>query len=151
MSPDKRPVSVLVVVHTRTGHTLLLRRQPPTRFWQSITGSLEPGETPHEAAVRELAEETGLIAASADLHDWQLQNRFPIPPKWAARYAPGVRFNTEHAFSLQLPAPCDVRLAPGEHDAAEWLPLHKAIDRAWSWTNRDLMRLILAQPADPIR
>ena len=30
--------------------------------------------------------------------------RFPILPRWRARYAPGVTHNTEHVFSLCVPA-----------------------------------------------
>ncbi|HUH00249.1 MAG TPA: NUDIX domain-containing protein, partial [Gammaproteobacteria bacterium] len=56
----KRPISVLVVVHTRSGEVLLLERIQPPGWWQSVTGSLEAGETPWDAAVRELHEETGM-------------------------------------------------------------------------------------------
>ena len=40
----RRPVSVLVVVYTDDGFALLLKRVNPTEMWQSVTGSLEPGE-----------------------------------------------------------------------------------------------------------
>jgi len=55
----KRPESVLVVIHTPRGEVLLLRRRQPADFWQSVTGSLEWGESTAQAARRELAEETG--------------------------------------------------------------------------------------------
>jgi len=138
----KRPESVLVVVHTRDGHALMLHRVAPSRFWQSVTGSLEADETPLEAAVREIGEETGLAVQSTAVCDWQLQNRFPIPPRWAQRYAPGTRANLEHAFSLCLDTPCPVRIDPAEHDDLRWVPLPEAIRMAWSWTNRDLMRCL---------
>ena len=51
----KRPESVLVVVYTQQLDVLLICRQKPAGFWQSVTGSLEPGETPSQAAGRELA------------------------------------------------------------------------------------------------
>ncbi len=54
----KRPESVLVVVHT-ADQVLLLERVRPAGFWQSVTGSLEAGETASQAAIRELGEETG--------------------------------------------------------------------------------------------
>ena len=41
----KRPESVLVVVHTPAGQTLLLKRARPV-FWQSVTGSLEWPDEP---------------------------------------------------------------------------------------------------------
>jgi dATP pyrophosphohydrolase len=48
----KRPESVLVVVHTDDGQVLQLLRREPTGFWQSVTGSLQEGETPLKAARR---------------------------------------------------------------------------------------------------
>lgn len=143
----KRPDSVLVVIHTPDHHVLLLHRCPPFGFWQSVTGSLAPGETPREAATRELAEETGLLVSAGELIDWRLTNRFPIPAQWRQRYPPGVCHNSESVFSLCLPAPREVTLAPAEHDAAEWLPAALALPRIWSWTNRDALRLCLRQPA----
>ena len=56
----RRPVSVLVVVYSNDGQALALHRQSPFAFWQSVTGSLQPGETHADAARRELLEETGL-------------------------------------------------------------------------------------------
>ena len=138
----KRPVSVLVAIHTPAQRFLLLHRRPPARFWQSVTGSLEGAETPRDAALREVREETGLAVAAADLIDWRLANRYPIPPAWAARYAPEVTHNTEHVFSLCVPENTAVRLDPGEHDALAWLPLDAALARTWSWTNRDIFHLL---------
>ena len=63
----KRPESVLVVVYTVSGQTLLLKRNRPV-FWQSITGSLKwPDESAPDAAYRELEEETGIHALSLSL------------------------------------------------------------------------------------
>lgn len=56
----KIPVSVLVIVHTPDLHVLLIERVRPPGQWQSVTGSLEPDETPLAAAVREVEEETGV-------------------------------------------------------------------------------------------
>lgn len=43
----KRPESVLVVIcEQETGRVLMLQRRDDPAFWQSVTGSLEPGETP---------------------------------------------------------------------------------------------------------
>ena len=80
----KRPESVLVVVYTRTGKVLLLKRADDPDFWQSVTGSLLWEETePRQAAARELREETGLRAAEG-LRDLQLTHRYPILPKCRA-------------------------------------------------------------------
>lgn len=132
---------MLVVVVTQTGECLLLRRQQPVNFWQSITGSLERGETPRQAAVRELNEETGLLAGSMlmDLHQSRL---FPIIRPWRVRYAPGVCFNREYWFAVCLPSRRLIRLNPREHAQSCWLPLQQAILKTSSWTNRDALRLV---------
>jgi len=132
----KRPESVLVLVYTRAGEVLLLERARPRGFWQSVTGSLEWSETPAQAAERELFEETGLRAGRA-LVDLHRSVQFPIVPPWRARYAPGVRNNTEHWFRLELPGRRTIRCRPGEHRQFRWLPIPVAAQRASSWTNRD--------------
>lgn len=134
--PFKQPVSVLVVVHTAALQILLLERVSPPGFWQSITGSLEPGETPPQAAVREVAEETGIVVAPGQLDDWQRSNRFEIRPEWRHRYDPAVTHNIEYVFSLQVDDDQAIRLAEGEHRALLWLPLHAAAEKVFSWTNR---------------
>jgi dATP pyrophosphohydrolase len=131
----KRPESILVVVYTQQGEVLMLRRCHPPWFWQSVTGSLEPGESPRQAAQRELFEETGLHGG-ARLLDCHRSVHFPIIHPWRARYAPGVRLNHEHWFGLQLPRRCTIRLNPAEHRAFRWLPLAGALARVGSWSNR---------------
>ncbi len=131
----KRPESVLVVVYTLAGEVLMLRRTLPRGFWQSVTGSLEWGESPRHAAARELYEETGLRAGNA-LVDCAQSSRFPIVRAWRARYAPYVHFNLEHRFQLQLPSRRLIRLNPDEHREYRWLPQPRAARLATSWTNR---------------
>jgi dihydroneopterin triphosphate diphosphatase len=142
LTPFKRPESVLVVPFTPDGDFLLLRRTRPSDFWQSVTGSLRPGESSRSAALRELREETGLLGA-AYLADLRQARLFPILPAWRARYAPGVCFNREHWFALCLPGRRLVRLNPAEHAEYRWLPPTRALDLASSWTNREAIRRIL--------
>ena len=144
--PFKRPESVLVVVYTRTGKVLLLRRADAPTFWQSVTGSMDWGdEQPAATAARELFEETGIRVASSQLTDWHLQQRFEIFPQFRARYAPGVTENTEHFFSLELPDEQAITLSPGEHLEFAWVTFDEAIARVFSWTNRDALRHIQVQ------
>ncbi len=137
----KRPISVLVVVFTRAGEFLLLDRVHPPHFWQSVTGSLRPGETPRAAALRELREETGL-SGGADLMDLHQSRLFPIKRAWRKRYSKGVCFNRERWFALPLPARRTIRLAPDEHCGYRWLPPERAARLTGSWTNRDAIRLL---------
>ncbi|HEX4250214.1 MAG TPA: NUDIX domain-containing protein [Pseudonocardia sp.] len=50
------------VIHDDRGRLLLIRRgqEPGRGLWSLPGGRVEPGETDHEAVVREVAEETGL-------------------------------------------------------------------------------------------
>jgi len=131
----RRPESVLVVVHTRAGEVLLLRRREPTDWWQSVTGSLDEGETALRAAQRELREETGL-SGDFELEDAGITNRYEIIDPWRARYAPGVTHNTEHVLRLALAERVAIALAPDEHGAFAWLPRAAALERATSATDR---------------
>jgi dATP pyrophosphohydrolase len=133
----KKPVSVLVVIHTATLDVLLLERALHPGFWQSVTGSQENDEPLLETARREVFEETGIAAAAADFVDWQHTNRYEIFAEWRYRYAPDVTHNTEHVFSLGVPERCPVSIAPEEHLAWRWLPWREAAEACFSWTNRD--------------
>ena len=137
----KIPVSALVLVHTRDARVLLIERADAPGYWQSVTGSQEPGETLVATAARELLEETGIDAAAhGGLDDWQLSSVYEIFARWRHRYAPGTTHNTEHVFALELPAPVDVRLDPREHSAYLWLPWEEAAAKCFSWSNRDAIR-----------
>ena len=131
----KTPVSALVVIHTPDLQVLLLERADRKNFWQSVTGSIEAGETPYEAAIREVHEETGLVATDYAFSDWQSSNVYEIYPHWRHRYAPDVTHNEEHLFGLELPGPLPVQLADDEHVRYEWLDWRQAAIRIFSWTN----------------
>jgi dATP pyrophosphohydrolase len=143
MQQYKIPRSVLVVIHTPDLQVLLIERAAAPGFWQSVTGSLDrEDELLRETALREVREETGIAAAPDALVDWDMQNEFEIFKRWRNRYAPGVTHNTEHVFSLTLPAPVPVTLAPGEHTAQLWLPWREAAAKCFSWSNRDAILLL---------
>ncbi len=138
----KKPVSVLVLIHTPALEVLLLERAARPGFWQSVTGSQEDGESLLGTAVREVAEETGIAARPEDLSDWNLANRYEIFPEWRFRYPPGVTENTEHVFSLVFPSPQPVSVAPGEHLGYRWLPWREAARTVFSWSNRDAILML---------
>ena len=139
----KLPVSVLVVIYTAGLEVLLLERAMRAGYWQSVTGSLETLEEPFErAAAREVLEETGIVAPPRALHRWNVTNTFEIYARWRHRFAPGVLYNTEHVFGLELPARVPVALSPEEHTAFLWLPWAQAADKCFSWSNRDAIRML---------
>lgn len=131
----KRPESVLVVVFTKSGEVLLLKRTDHPDFWQSVTGSLRWDESAPAAARRELLEETGLECRDA-LVDRREVFTFEILDTWRHRFAPGVTRNREHVFSLELEDRAPVRLNAREHCAYDWLRRGGAVNKVWSWTNR---------------
>lgn len=133
----KTPISALVLIHTKDLQVLIMERADKAGFWQSVTGSLEQGETPIQAAIREVKEETGLDAAQFDLQDWQASNVYEIYPHWRHRYAPDVTHNTEHLFGLELPSQLAIKLSPDEHLRYEWVDWREAAIRVFSWTNVD--------------
>ena len=138
----KVPVSVLVVIYAADGQVLLMERADAPGFWQSVTGSQDPGETLEQTAIREVREETGLDATQFELTPWNIETRYEIYERWRHRYAPGVTHNTEHVFGLRLPAPLPVVLAPREHLRYVWLPWAQAAERCFSPSNAEAIRLL---------
>ena len=141
--PPKIPESVLVVIHTATLDVLLIERADKPGYWQSVTGSKDRLDEPlQETAVREVAEETGIVVGSPAvppeaLHDWGLRNVYEIYPVWRHRYAPGVTHNTEHVFGLRVPPDTVVTLNPREHLQHRWLPWREAADHCFSPSNAE--------------
>lgn len=137
----------VVVFRTRAGRReyLVLRRTAARGgFWQPVTGRIAAGESPPEAARRELSEETGLTAPV--LHDLALTRTYLVDAAWFPPAAAGPVFNREYAFA----APTDadhVRLSPDEHDAYEWLDVEAAAARlAWEGNRRALRKAHEATP-----
>jgi dATP pyrophosphohydrolase len=132
----------LVVIHTPDLQVLLMERADHPGYWQSVTGSQNPGETLRETVIREVAEETGLDANQFVLTDRKQQNVYEIYPEWQRRYAPGVEYNTEHVWSLALPAPLPVELAAREHLRCAWHPYQEAALRCFSPSNAQAILML---------
>ncbi|MDH4106957.1 MAG: dihydroneopterin triphosphate diphosphatase [Gammaproteobacteria bacterium] len=138
MGEFRRPESVLVLIYTEQADVLLLERVQPFPFWQSVTGTLGPGELPAATAEREVFEETGLKVAG-QMVDTGVSRVFEIDPRWRHRYAPGVVHNTEYEFRCRLPGVQAVSIDAREHSAYRWLDVDRAIEAVWSWTNREAL------------
>lgn len=133
-------VDVYVFRRAEAGVDLLqLRRtrQPYAGSWQPVMGHVEAGERAEEAALRELAEETG---ARSFVGFWVLDR---VRPYYIA---------SQHAVMLGPRFACEVdggwtpRLND-EHDAWRWVPLAE-VDTAFMWPSqrasiRDMEEAIL--------
>ena len=111
-------------------------------LWSLPKGHIEQGETAEETAIREVAEETGIVVGSVEvprerLRAWGFVNVYDIYPQWQHRYAAGVTKNTEHVYGLCVPRTVPVTLAPREHVAHVWLPWQEAVDRCSSASNAE--------------
>ena len=142
MTVYKPPVSVLVVIHLADLRVLLLERRAHPGYWQSVTGSQENDESLLDTARREVHEETGIVAKPGAFIDWQIANTYEIFTEWRHRYAPGITQNTEHVFSLEVPAELPITLAPAEHSNYLWLPWRAAAEKCFSWSNRDAIVML---------
>jgi dATP pyrophosphohydrolase len=129
---------VLIVIYTAAGEFLLLERRRPPGFWQSVTGSLEWGETADDAARRELIEETGITQGF--LRNLQWTQVFEILPSFGKTYAPGITTNLEHAFALKLLERVPVTLSVKEHVQYRWASAAEAVDMVTSRTNLAVIR-----------
>ncbi len=148
----KQPVSIQAVIFSASPPAweyLLLRRQAAYGgFWQSVTGSLEPGETYRQAAVREIFEETGIVCVEEDLIDLQLTQVFEIALLWRAKYAPGVTHNEETCFALAV-AKRTIQLDPLEHEAFEWVDYQTALAHLYWESNRRAVKVVESRMALP--
>lgn len=128
----RQPVSVHVYP-VRRNHGrweyLLLRRVPMPKlglesFWQGVTGGLEDAETPRQAAVRELCEETGFV--DARLEDLGYSYSFPIQKEWRHLYASDATEIVEHAF-VACVDPSQAPKLSWEHDEYRWCSFPEAM------------------------
>ena len=136
----KKPISSLVLIYTKDFKVLLMERADKAGYWQSVTGSLEDNETPKEAAIREVFEETGINANQYALEDWQLSHVYEIYAHWRYRYAPDATHNTEHIFGLNLPSELPIQLSKHEHVQYLWVDWRDAMDKVFSWTNVEAIK-----------
>jgi 8-oxo-dGTP diphosphatase len=140
---EKRPdrTRVLAAVVERDGRLLLARRPPGKRhagLWEFPGGKFLPGETPLEAARRELAEELDVEVVAVGALLW-------VAPD------PGSSFVIEFYDVKILGEPAAL-----EHDALAWvlpeeLPLDTLApsDRTFAESLREAQRMARGTPSDP--
>ncbi|HHF5474753.1 TPA: dihydroneopterin triphosphate diphosphatase [Haemophilus influenzae] len=141
MMQYKNNQSVLVVIYAKdTNRVLMLQRQDDPDFWQSVTGTIESGETPKKTAIRELWEEVRLEISenSTALFDCNESIEFEIFPHFRYKYAPNVTYCREHWFLLAMEQEFEPILS--EHLAYQWVSPEQAIQMTKSSNNAEAIR-----------
>ena len=141
MMQYKNNQSVLVVIYAKdTNRVLMLQRQDDPDFWQSVTGTIESGETPKNTAIRELWEEVRLDISenSTALFDCKESIEFEIFPHFRYKYAPNVTHCREHWFLLAMEQEFEPVLS--EHLAYRWVSPEQAIQMTKSSNNAEAIR-----------
>ena len=137
----KNNQSVLVVIYTKdTNRVLMLQRQDDPDFWQSVTGTIESGETPKNTAIRELWEEVRLEISenSTALFDCKESIEFEIFLHFRYKYAPNVTHCREYWFLLAMEQEFEPVLS--EHLAYQWVFPEQAIQMTKSSNNAEVIR-----------
>ena len=96
------------------------------RYWGLPKGNLEPGETPQDAAVREVSEETGIdrdtLRVLAELSASEYTYR--------RRDTGRLVFKRVHQFLMTAPAGAELHRQESEIADAVWFEFARALDRA---------------------
>lgn len=83
---------------------MLHRRFPPNQgLWNGVGGHIEPGETPRQAVIREVAEETGYRISNPEFAGLLTWDGFEIPPGGIAIFTadvPHKNFVNNHEGNL---------------------------------------------------
>jgi putative (di)nucleoside polyphosphate hydrolase len=132
----------------RLGQVWVGRRKDTPDAWQMPQGGIDPGESPVEAALRELEEEIGTANARvvAETRDW-LSYDLPaeiVPNIWGGKY----RGQTQKWFVLEYLGE-DAEIAPTrvkhpEFDAWRWVALDELPGLAVSF-KRDIYQSLVAE------
>jgi len=112
-----------VYVIARRGDDILLLLRSGTGYkddeWGPPAGKVEPGESYTEAAIRELAEETGLPARPGDLHFLHVVERLsPSGTPWVGLF-----------FEVDVGGVEPVNREPHKHGALQFFPTSALPDR----------------------
>ncbi len=109
------------------GRVLLMRghdpAEPGVRYWFTVGGGLEPGESPREGAVRELHEETGLVVTPDDVEGpvWHEDTEFGFEGWWIRQ--------SQDFYVVRVPA----SMPQWQAAPAALEPLELVTVDSWAW------------------
>ncbi|MEV8034871.1 NUDIX domain-containing protein [Streptomyces sp. NPDC086182] len=130
----RAPFQVLVLPYRQTEEGLLyaLFRRLDGSYWQGVAGGGEAGETPLQAARREVAEEAGL---AGDFIELDARATIPVVSVTGEfTWGPEVLVIPEHAFGVRADA-SELALS-SEHTEYSWFSLNEAMSTVRWDSNR---------------
>jgi 8-oxo-dGTP pyrophosphatase MutT (NUDIX family) len=138
-------VAIFVTRHGRSEVLLVHRAAALGSYWHTVAGGIEAGETPAEAAARELREETALDGVELRPGGEAVEYAYPLteePPDRRARFMPGLEAVHVTCFLVDAPDDWEPTL-DWEHDAHRWCtPDNAAATLHWPDTAAALRRLL---------
>lgn len=150
IAPGEHPVlnqrlAAYAVVRSRHGvlGTECSDRTAVPGLWQLPGGGLDAGESPAEAVVREVMEESGQVVRINRLLDLQSDH-------WIGRAPNGV-LEDFHALRIFYSATCEEPTTPrvldvdGTTERAEWVPLSRWRRLPWTAGSRSILDKYLSQ------
>jgi 8-oxo-dGTP pyrophosphatase MutT (NUDIX family) len=141
---------VAVFVTRKSASEVLVVHRSPVQggYWHVVAGGVEPGESAPEAAVRELREETGLVAevksgVKVTEYAYSLTEE---PADRRASYDPTVAQVDVTCFRVAAPDDWEPVL-DWEHDDHRWCEPDEAVELLrWPATAEALRQLVPANP-----
>jgi 8-oxo-(d)GTP phosphatase len=147
--PAVVPAAGAVVLRTRRkqGSEVLLVHRPRYDDWSFPKGKLDPGEGPHEAAVREVEEETGVgVRLGPPLRSqlYLVEVRDEVRAVKQVHYWVGRALDDDHDVASYEPN--------DEIDDVRWVPTDRAADQLTYEHDRVTLRdaLLHEQPTTPL-
>lgn len=125
----RAPLQVLVILYTKEKDKILygIGLRSTRNIWQFVAGGGEDKETPIEAAVRELREETSINIKKEDLIVLDSKTTIPVVNVTGTyTWGKDVFVIPEYAFAVDATS-FQIKLS-NEHTEFKWLEYNKAMD-----------------------